>query len=57
MRCAVNRCPFVRAVAEGRLDDAKAIALAGPEPADDVVVPVLVGWATEAAEQWLAVNV
>ena len=40
-------CPFVRAVGEERYEDAIAIARRGPEPADEVVIPVLLGWALD----------
>lgn len=43
------RCPFVRAVAEGRLEAARVLARQGPEPAEPAVVEVLVSWAERAA--------
>lgn len=37
------RCPFVRAVAEGRIDDATRIAAKPPDPAEPVVIEWLIG--------------
>lgn len=44
------RCPFVRAVGEGRNEDAVRIAQSGPDPAADAVIPVLLLWALDAYE-------
>lgn len=44
-----KRCPFVRAVAEGRIEAARLLAIQGPEPAEPAVVDVLVSWAQRAA--------
>jgi hypothetical protein len=41
----VTRCPFVQAVREGRLDDARTIATAGDDPVEPVVADVLIRWA------------
>ena len=37
------RCPFVRAIAEGREPDARALAAQPPDPAEPVVIEWLVG--------------
>jgi len=46
----VRRCPFVRAVIDGREDRARALAAAPPDPAEPVVIDWLLQVAREAAQ-------
>lgn len=43
-------CPFVRAVAEGRDDDARRLATEGDDPAE----PVVVDWLIREARRYSA---
>lgn len=44
------RCPFVRAVAEGKLKDAERLAAAPPDPAEPVVIEWLIAEAQRQLE-------
>jgi hypothetical protein len=46
----MTRCPFVRAVAEGREADARALAAAHPDPAE----PPVVDWMVDEARRQLS---
>lgn len=52
----LRRCPFVRAVAEGREADARRLAAAPPDPAEPPVIDWLVQTAREALEAGEAVT-
>lgn len=49
LQTRVTRCPFVDAVAEGRLDDARALAAAPPDPAE----PAVIDWLIAEAQRQL----
>jgi len=46
----LTRCPFARAIAEGREDEARAMAAAPPDPAE----PRVVDWLVAEARRHLA---